>query len=129
MGLMKQIEDDKVKNQNSGWGQIAKKSGNNDPDQFNQYQDNIQKAIQKLEINEKAKGAGASQASAILEETIVEGSGETMDDRKRRLQEHKDKLIADRAKERKEELMRTSFNGIIKDEENAAIVLDNEKKK
>ena len=52
-----------------------------------------------------------------------------MDDRKRRLQEHKDKLIADRAKERKEELMRTSFNGIIKDEENAAIVLDNEKKK
>ena len=51
-----------------------------------------------------------------------------MDEKQRRLQEHKDKLIAERAQERKEELMRTSFNGIIMDEEKAAVVLDNEKK-
>lgn len=61
LGLMKELEDGKPK---QGWGQKAKKDMNDD-DQFNNYQDNIQKAIMKLEINEKsAKGAPAGDGGA-----------------------------------------------------------------
>jgi hypothetical protein len=55
--LMKQIENGKPK---EGWGIKAKKDML-DEDQFNNYQDSLQKAIYKLEINDKAaKGASAS---------------------------------------------------------------------
>jgi hypothetical protein len=52
---------------------------------------------------------------------------ETLDERKKRLQEHKDKLIETRNAERKEELMRSTFSGIIKDEQNTSMILKNEK--
>ena len=62
--LMKQIEDGKPK---QGWGQKAKKD-ETDEDQFNNYQENLQKAILKLEINDKAAKGGA--AGQILEQTL-----------------------------------------------------------
>ena len=83
---MKELDESKPK---QGWGQKAKKDLQDD-DQFNNYQDNLQKAILKLEINEKA-AKGGSNNEQILEQTLDQN--ETLDDRKKRLQDHKDKLI------------------------------------
>jgi hypothetical protein len=47
-----------------------------------------------------------------LKESKIDES-ETLESRQARLQEHKNKLIEARNAERKEELMRTSFFGVI----------------
>lgn len=73
--LMEQIEVEDQKKL-SGWGQKAKK--NLEGDQFNDYQQNLQKAIMKLEMKDKTEGS----ATQLLEQTCVD---EDMEARKKRL--------------------------------------------
>lgn len=61
--LMKQIDESKPK---QGWGVKAKKDLEDEDDHFNNYQENLQKAILKLEINDKS-AKGTSATDKILE--------------------------------------------------------------
>lgn len=69
---------------------------------------NLQKAIQELNVKGKQEEPEANLK--ILEQTTSED--QNLDDRKARLQNHKDKLIAERNAERKEDLMRQTMTNM-----------------
>lgn len=105
--LMDKIEKEKP----VGWG-FSKKKQETPSDEFSEEQMiALSKAIKKIEVEETVKSHGVKQnfdSQQILDETAAL-TNQTKEDREKKMQEYKDRLILERNEQRSEELMRTSF--------------------
>lgn len=110
---MQDLEEEKPE----GWGFKKGEDEAKQGDVLTDYQHNFDKAIKRLEMEEKRKqykGQAAPQKKAADNDKILEATktneNESMEERRLRLQAYKDKMIEARNAERKDELMKSSFS-------------------
>ena len=122
--VMMEIEKQKPED---GWGfkrtALSEEDAKDEQKVFQHLQSNLKQAIKRLEMNnlnkaiqdlnvqsKKQEEPGVDANLKILEQTKSED--QSLDERKARLQNHKDKLIAERNAERKEDLMRQTMTNM-----------------
>lgn len=122
MKLMKQIEDDKPEN----WG--LKKINAEDPNQDFQeiYAQNMAKALKKLELQNKIDAIKKEQGKNQKPEANEQTEEEAKQEQKEKMGEFRDKLLAARNAQRENELMRSTFHSIKKEEEKVNDIIDQE---
>ena len=115
--VMKDIEQKRPE----GWGLDKKveKTG----EEFTDLQHNLNKAIKKLELEDKVNKYRKDDAEEILKDT---NDGEDIEDRFKKLMNYKQKMIAAANQEREDQL-RTTFHKIAKDEDTAVNMLQRQK--
>lgn len=119
--IMQELEEEKPE----GWGFKKGQDETKEGDVLTDYQHNFDKAIKRLEMEEKRKQykGAAAQKKEVTNDKILEDTktneNESMEERKQRLQAYKDKMIEARNAERQDELMKNSFNKLVDGEQKA----------
>ena len=126
--MMKKIEDEKPQ----GWG-IKKigQEGLSDQETLNIYQQNFNKALNKIELEDKINTLKQEQKPSTTQEILEQTNmgDETNEERMRQLKIAKEKLIAQRNEGRNVELLRDTMSKLDMEANKAKEVLSSEKEK
>ena len=129
--VMMEIEKNKPED---GWGfkrtELSAEDSQDEQKVFEHLQSNLKQAIKRLEMNNLQNAiqdlnTKNQKSDDILSKTTSDS--QTLEDRKKRLQDHREKLLEERNAERKEDLMRSTFQNMKNFENQAEGILERQK--